>query len=186
MVSTEARYRRSAMPELTMPEVRLKDVKRPEVDLSKVEMPKIDLSKVELPKVDLSKVEMPKVDLSKIEMPKIDLSKMTRQPQQRNGFPFLPIAAFVAVMAAIGAALWLVTSPTATTRVRESADRTWRKVTRQATDMIRYDEDDDLASLLPNPDQTRPTAEEEAWPDTLADLGDTVKTGKTSDNPATI
>ncbi len=157
------------MHELTMPEVRLKDIKLPEVDLTKVELPKVDLSRVELPKVDLSKVELPKLELTKV----------TRE-QRSAGFPFLPIAAFVAVIAAIGAALWLITSPTATTRVRESADRTWRKVTRQATDVIRYDEDNDLASLLPESGHTRPSADEEAWPDSLADLGATVGAGTAS------
>jgi len=158
-----------AVPELTMPEVRLSDIKLPDVDLSKLEMPKVDLSKVDLPKIDLSKIEMPKVGR-----------------EDRGGFPFLPIAAFMAVIAAIGAALWLVSSPGATARVRDSADRTWRKVTRQATDVIRYDEDDDLASLLPNPDQTRPTGEEEAWPDTFAELGESIKadTKSTTDQPA--
>ncbi len=79
----------------------------------------------------------------------LELPKAGRE-QRGNGLPFLPIAAFVAVMAAIAAAFWLVTSPTAATRVRDSADRTWRKVTRQATDMVRYDAEDDLASLLPS------------------------------------
>ena len=163
------------MPELTIPEVRLTDIKLPEVDLTKVEMPKVDLSKVELPKIDLSKIDLPKMELPRI----------TRE-QRGSGFPFLPITAFVAVIAAIGAALWLITSPTATTRVRDTADRTWRKVTRQATDMIRYDEDGDLASLLPDPDQTRPSAEMETWPDTLADLGDSVAadTASTTERPA--
>jgi hypothetical protein len=168
-----------AVPELTVPEVRLSDIKLPDVDISKMEMPKVDFSKVDMPKIDLSKVELPKIDLSKIELPKVGR-------EERGGFPFLPIAAFLAVIAAIGAALWLVSSPTATARVRESADRTWRKVTRQATDVIRYDEDDDLASLLPNPDQTRPTGEEEAWPDTFAELGESVSVTpkSTTDQPA--
>ena len=43
--------------------------------------------------------------------------------------------------------------------------------------MVRYDQDDHLGSLLPNPDQTRPTAEAETWPDTYAELGETVRAG---------
>lgn len=123
----------------------------PEVDLTKVRIPELDLSNVELPKVDLSKAVEGHVKTVTDWADGLELPKVGRE-QRSGGFPFLPIAAFVAVMAAIAAAFWLVSSPTAATRVRDSADRTWRRVTRQATDMVRYDADDDLASLLPSRD----------------------------------
>ena len=175
------------MPDITLPEVKLPDVKLPEGlrDMNRRDiqaalndrMPK----KVEMPDVDLSKVDLPKVDLSKAQksverrLKDVDLPKAVedRLPRQRTN-PILPIAAFLAVSAAIAAAWWLITSPTAALRVRESADRTWRKVTRQTTDLVRYDDDQDLASLLPNPSVDRPTAEEESWPDTFAELGQSV------------
>ena len=34
-----------------------------------------------------------------------------------------------------------------------------------------------LWRLLPDPDQTRPTVENETWPDTFSDLGQTVAAG---------
>jgi hypothetical protein len=175
------------MPDITLPEVKLPDVKLPEGlrDMNRRDiqaalndrMPK----KVEMPDVDLSKVDLPKVDLAKAQksverrLKDVDLPKAVedRLPRQRTN-PILPIAAFLAVSAAIAAAWWLITSPTAALRVRESADRTWRKVTRQTTDLVRYDDDQDLASLLPDPSVDRPTAEEESWPDTFAELGQSV------------
>jgi hypothetical protein len=177
------------MPDITLPEVKLPDVKLPgglrEMNRRDIQsaiderMPK----RVDLPDVDLSRVDLPKLDLSKVELPKsverrlknVDLPKVVedRLPRRRTN-PILPIAAFLAVSAAIAAAWWLITSPTAAVRVRETADRTWRKVTGQTTDVVRYDDEDDLASLLPNPTVDRPTAEEESWPDTFSELGQSV------------
>jgi hypothetical protein len=134
------------MPTITLPEMDLTKVRIPEVDLSKVDLPKVDLSKLELPKAVEGHVKTVTDWADGLELPKAG------REERSNGLPFLPIAAFVAVIAAIAAAFWLVTSPTAATRVRDSADRTWRKVTRQTTDMVRYDAEDDLASLLPSQD----------------------------------
>jgi hypothetical protein len=187
-----------AMPEITLPEVRLPDVKLPEglremnrKDIQNAlndRMPK----KIDLPDVDLSKIDMSKIDLSKVELPKAVEDRLpkaveARLPNRRSN-PFLPLAAFAAVMAGIAAAWWLITSPTAATRVRETADRTWRKVTGQQTDMVRYDDDDDLRSLLPNPDQTRPSTEQETWPDTFSELGESVSadTASTTDEPTGV
>ena len=51
-----------------------------------------------------------------------------------------------------------------------------------------YDDDSDLGSLLPNPDQSRPSVEGETWPDTFAELGETVKAGNgtASERPAGV
>ncbi|HEY7132974.1 MAG TPA: hypothetical protein VH440_12020 [Candidatus Limnocylindrales bacterium] len=192
------------MPEITLPEVRLPDVRLPEglremnrKDIQnalnermpkKIELPDVDLSKVEAPKIDLSKIDLSKVELPKAVEERLPKAVEERLPNRSRTNPFLPLAAFAAVMAAIAAAWWLITSPTAATRVRETADRTWRKVTGQQTDVVRYDDDDDLRSLLPNPDQTRPATEQETWPDTFSELGESVRadTASTTDEPTGV
>jgi hypothetical protein len=171
----------TAMPEITMPEVKLPDIKLPE---GLREMNKKDIQsalgdrlpkKVEMPDVDLSKVEIPKaVDerLKRVEkwVDSVDLSKTTagkaldeRMHPRRRPNPLLPIAALIAVLSAMAAAVWLITSPTATTRVRETADRTWRKVTGQNTDLMVRDDDDDLASLLPASSESELQSEASTW-----------------------
>jgi hypothetical protein len=186
------------MPDISMPEVHLPDLKLPEGlrDINrrdiqnaindrmpkKIEMPDVDLSKVELPKAvedRLKQVEkkLDSIDLSKVELPK---AVQDRLPGRRRRNPILPLAAILAVGSAFAAAWWLITSPTATIRVRETADRMWRKVTGQETDLVRYDQDEDLGSLLPDPNQTRPSIEAETWPDTFSDLGETVRAGNGS------
>jgi hypothetical protein len=182
------------MPDITLPEVKLPDVKLPE---GLREMNRHDIQaafndrkpkKVEMPDIDLSKVDLPKVDLAKAQksverrLKDVDLPKAVedRLPGRRRTNPILPVAAFLAVSAAIAAAWWLITSPTAAVRVRETADRTWRKVTGQTTDLVRFDDDQDLASLLPDPSIDRPTAEEESWPDSFAELGESVAAGTAS------
>jgi len=70
------------MPELTvkegrLPELRLPEISRDEIirSFSEIRRPDMDLSHVEWPKVDLSQVEWPKVDLSHIEWTREDLDK---------------------------------------------------------------------------------------------------------------
>ncbi len=126
----------------------------PEVDLTRVELPKVDLTKVELPKLVEERVKAVGDWAESIELPRVGGERRS------GGFPFVPIIAFIAVISAIGAALWLMTSSGASSRVRDTADRTWRKVTRQPTDIIRYDADDDLASLLPSADDAPSTVED--------------------------
>jgi hypothetical protein len=182
------------MPEITLPEVRLPEVKLPE---GLREMNRRDIQsalndrmpkKIELPDVDLSKIDLSKVELPKAVEERLPKVVEERLPNRRRTNPVLPLVAFAAVMAAIAAAWWLITSPTATARVRETADRTWRKVTGQSTDLMRYDDDNDLGSLLPNPDQTRPSTESETWPETFSELGDAVSadTTSTTDQPSGV
>ena len=174
------------MPDITLPEVKLPDIKLPDGlrDMNKRDiqnalgdrMPK----KVEMPDVDLSKVEVPKaVDdrLKRVEkwVDSIDLSKtapakaIDARRNRRRPNPLLPIAALVAVLSAMAAAVWLITSPTAATKVRETADRTWRRVTGQNTDLIRRDDDGDLASLLDS-SHTTDTSEAGTWAGTGSDV----------------
>jgi len=173
------------MPDITLPEVKLPDIKLPDGlrDMNKRDiqnalgdrLPK----KVEMPDVDLSKVEVPKaVDerLKRVEkwVDSIDLSKtapakaLDARLNQRRPNPLLPIAALVAVLSAMAAAVWLITSPTAATKVRDTADRTWRRVTGQNTDLIRRDDDGDLASLLDS--SHTDTSETGTWAGTGSDV----------------
>ena len=173
------------MPDITLPEVKLPDIKLPDGlrDMNrrdiqnalgdrlpnKVEMPDVDLSKVDVPKaVDerLKRVEkwVDSIDLSKTAPGKaIDARLNPRRPN-----PLLPIAALVAVLSAMAAAVWLITSPTAATRVRDTADRTWRRVTGQNTDLIRRDDDGDLASLLGS--SAADPIDADSWPGTGSDV----------------
>jgi hypothetical protein len=194
------------MPDISLPEVHLPEIKLPSglrdmtrKDIqsalndripSRIEMPDVDLSNIQLPKAvedRLKTVEkrLDSIDLSKVELPRAIESRL---PRKRRSNPVLPVAALLAVTSAIAAAWWLITSPGATMRVRQTADRAWRKVTGQETALMRYDDDNDLASLVPNPSQTevtRPSAESDAWPDTFSDLGETVSAGNGSSTETT-
>ena len=189
------------MPDLSLPEIHLPDIKLPEGlrDMNRHDiqnaisdrMPK----KIQMPDIDLSKVELPKVvedRLSKVEkaINKMDLPKAVqdRMPGRKRTNPILPIAALVAIASMFAAAWWLITSPTASLKVREIAGRIKTVVTGQETDVARYDNDADLGSLLPGPDETRPSVEAETWPDTFADLQKTVSAGNgsASEHPAGV
>jgi len=197
----------TAMPDISLPEVHLPDIKLPDAfrDMNKrdiqaainermpkrVEMPDVDLSRVELPKAvedRLKSVEkrLDDIDLSKIPLPRAIEDRLPGRKRRTN--PILPFAAILAVGSALAAAWWLITSPTAAVRVRQSADRMWRRVTGQSLDVIPYDDENDLGSLVPTPDQTdvtRPSTEGDAWPDTFSDLGETVRAGNGSAGSST-
>ena len=185
------------MPDLSLPEIHLPDIKLPEGlrDMTRQDiqnaisdrMPK----KVELPDVDLSKIELPKAiedRLNKVEkaINKIDLPKAVenRMPGRKRSNPILPIAALVAVGSMFAAAWWLITSPGASLKIRDVADRIKARITGQETGLQRYDDDADLGSLLPNVDadagEARPAVESEPSPDTLAEVGETVSAGNGS------
>jgi hypothetical protein len=181
------------MPDLSMPEIHLPDFKLPDGlrDMNRQDiqnaisdrMPK----RIEMPDVDLSKVDLPKAvedRLSKVEkaISKIDVQKAVenRMPGRKRSNPILPLAAILAIGSMFAAAWWLITSPSAATKVRETADRIKARVTGQETGLERFDDDADLGSLLPDPDQTRPSVESSTWPDTMSDLGETVTAGNGS------
>ncbi|MBA2720817.1 MAG: hypothetical protein H0U52_16485 [Chloroflexi bacterium] len=189
------------MPDISLPEIRLPEIKLPDGlrDLNRHDiqnaisdrMPK----KIEMPDVDLSKVELPKAvedRLSQIEkaINKIDLPKAVedRLPGRKRTNPILPVAAFLAVGSMIAAAWWLITSPDATMKVKDTAYRLKARITGEELLPVAYDNDADLGSLLPEPDQNRPTLEAETWPDTFADVGETVSAGNgsTEERPAGV
>ena len=170
------------MPDITLPEIHLPDVKLPEGlrDMNRKDI-QAALSdrvpkKIELPDVDLSKIDFSKLDLSKVDLPK---AVEERLPRRRRTNPILPVAAFVAIGSLVAAAWWLITSPTAMVRVRDTADRIRSRL--GWTSLDQTDAEDRLESLLPEPNQTRPTVENETWPDTFSELGDTVHAGNGSE-----
>ena len=177
------------MPDISLPELHLPDVKLPEAlrDMNRKDVQKAisDFNPPQLPK----RIEMPDIDLSKIEMPKalegrLPKSIEDRLPMKRRSNPILPLAALVAIGSMIAAAWWLITTPDAATRVRETADRLRLKLTGQPSDVVLYDDDGNLSSLLPDQGTTRPTIESESWPDS----GDAIRAGNGSmaEHPASV
>ncbi|GAC1663010.1 MAG: hypothetical protein NVS9B8_01320 [Candidatus Limnocylindrales bacterium] len=189
------------MPDLAMPEIHLPDFRLPEGlrDMNrhdiqnaigdrlprKIEMPDVDFSKVDLPKIVEDRLDRIEKAINKIDLPK---AVEDRMPGRKRTNPILPIAALLAVGSMFAAAWWLISSPGATTKIRWTADRIKARVTGQESGLVRYDDDANLDSLLPEPNQTRPTIEGETWPDTFADVGDavTVGNGSTMEHPAGV
>ncbi len=183
------------MPDLSLPEIHLPDFKLPEGlrDMNRHDiqsaindrMPK----KIELPDVDLSKVDLPKAveqRLDRLEraIDGIDLPKAveSRIPGRKRSNPILPLAALLAVGSMFAAAWWLITSPTASIKVRETAERVKARITGQETGLEQFDDDSDLGSLLPNAAEARPTIENETWPQAMPDAADAVSAGNGSAN----
>lgn len=183
------------MPDLSLPDIRLPDIKLPDGlrDMSRSDiqhaigdrLPK----KGDMPDIDLPKAVEQR--LTKIEkaIANVDLPKAVedRLPGRKKPNRILPVAAVVAVGSMFAAAWWLITSPTAITKVREAADRVRLRVTGKSTDMVRFDDDEDLGSLLPETGQARPSVAEETWPDTFAEV-EPVKAGNGSstEHPAGV
>jgi hypothetical protein len=151
----------------------------PDIDLSKVDLSKVDLSKIDLPKAVENRLDRIEKAINKLDLPK---AVEDRMPGRKRSNPILPLAAILAIGSMFAAAWYLITSPTASTKVREAADRIKARVTGAETGLERYDNDANLGSLLPEPAQTRPSVEAETWPDTFADVGEGVHAGNGSTN----
>jgi hypothetical protein len=177
------------MPEMKLPEVKLPDIKLPEgfremsrddivqaakdVRLPKMEMPK----RVEMPDIDLTKVDLTKVDLSKLELPK---ALADRLPRRKRTNRILPVAAFLAVGAAIAAAWYLITSPVTGPRIKHAFYDLKSRVTGEPNDVIRYDDEQDLGSLLTNGgDATRSSMTSDPYQSSadVPDMGSGVSVG---------
>ena len=189
------------MPDLAIPEIHLPDLRLPEGlrDMNrhdiqnaigdrlprKFEMPDVDLSKVDLPKIVEDRLDRIEKAINRIDLPK---AVEDRMPGRKRTNPILPIAALFAVGSMFAAAWWLISSPSATTRIRWTADRIKARLTGRETGLVRYDDEANLDSLLPEPNQSRPTIEGETWPDTFADVGDAVTAGNgsTMEHPAGV
>jgi hypothetical protein len=192
MVGQSITAKESAMPDLSLPEIHLPDVKLPDGlrDMSRQDIQNaIGDARGRMPK----RIEMPDIDLSKMELPRALEGRLPkavedRLPMKRRTNPILPIAALLAVGSMCVAAWWLITSPTASTRVRQAVDRLRYKMTGQETDVVLYDDDGNLTSLLPEADQTRPSIEGETWPDTYSDRGEkvTAGNGSSAEHPASV
>ena len=169
-----------------------KKIQMPDVDLSNVELPKAVENRLSRVEKAINAIDVPKAvedRLSKVEkaINTIDVPKAVqdRMPGRKRTNPLLSVAALAAVLSMFAAAWWLITSPRASVKVRETAGRIKARVSGEESGLQRYDNDTDLGSLLPDPEQTRPSVENETWPDTFADLEETVRAGNGSGTPRT-
>jgi hypothetical protein len=181
------------MPDLSMPKIHLPDIQLPEGlrDMNRHDIQNAigDIRGPKMPKgIDLRDFDWSNLELPKALEGRLPRSIENRLPLRRRRNPILPLAALLAIGSMFVAAWWLITSPTAGSRVRETVDRIRIKVAGPRTDVTRYDNDENLGSLLPDPNQNRPSGEEETWPDTLADLEGSVVAGNgaTMEHPASV
>ena len=128
------------MPEITLPEVKLPEIKLPD---GLREMTRDDIVQaakdVKLPK------QIKDFDLSKIELPDAIEDRM---PGRRRTNPLIPVLALTVVGLAVVAAWWLFTSATTGPRVRRAVDDLRTRMQGEPSDLIRYDNEADLGSLL--------------------------------------
>ena len=132
------------MREITMPEVKLPDIKLPD---GLRDMTRDDIVKAahdvrdSLPK----RADMPDIDFSKVQVP----HQITdRLPGRKRTNPLVPVVGLVAVGAAIAAVWWLFTSSITGPRVRRGVADIRNRLTGESTDVVRYDNESDLGSLL--------------------------------------
>lgn len=135
------------MPEINLPEVKLPDIKLPE---GLRDMTRDDIARaagdIRLPKFDVPRrVELPDIDFSKVDLPKPIADRL---PQHKRSNPMLPIAGLVAIGAAVAAIWWLFTSAETGPRMRSGINDLKARFTGQRNDLIRYDDEADLGSLL--------------------------------------
>jgi hypothetical protein len=176
------------MPDISLPEIHLPDGLR---DLSRQGIQNAigDVRTSKLPKRE----DMPGIDLSKVQLPTaleglLPKRIEDRLPMKRRSNPILPLAALFAIGSMVVAAWWLITSPTAGPRVRQTVDRMRDKLTGQDTEVVLYDDAGNLSSLLPDVDHSRPSTESETWPTASQDLSDVLSAGNgsTAEHPATV
>jgi len=173
------------MREITLQEVKLPDIKLPE---GLREMSRDDIvqaahdvrSNVHMPR----KIDMPDIDLSKIDLSKVELPKQIsdRLPRRRHPNPLLPIAGIVALGAMIAGIWWLFTSSSTGPRVRSAVNDLKQRVTGESDDLVRYDNDSNLGSLLTDAGDGRAAMGSEPYSstDTLSDLNNGVPAGQTA------
>ncbi|HEV8546932.1 MAG TPA: hypothetical protein VGQ64_11600 [Candidatus Limnocylindrales bacterium] len=135
------------MAQISLPEVKLPDIKLPD---GFREMNRDDIVQaakdMRLPKVDLpNKIELPDIDLSNLELPKPIADRL---PNRKRANPILPIAGLLAVGAVIAGLWYLITSPVTGPRIKTAVNDLKSRVTGERTELVRYDEEGDLGSLL--------------------------------------
>jgi len=167
------------MPDISLPEVKLPELKWPDGlrDMNREDIMNAARD-VRLPKrSDLPDVDLSKIDLSKMELPK---QISDRLPNRKRTNPILPIAGLLAIGAAIAAAWWLLTSPVTGPRIRSAVNDLKSRVNGEDRDLVRYDNDADLGSLLTDPPTaSRSSMSSDPYEDSsrLSDLGDGVAVG---------
>jgi hypothetical protein len=166
------------MREITMPEVKLPDIKLPE---GLRDMTRDDIVQAAhdagLPSMTMPKrIEMPDFDLSKLELPKQLADRLPRRGRRNR---LLPIAAVVAIGAMIAGVWWLFTSSITGPRVHATVKDIRQRVTGEVTDVARYDNEDNLTSLLTDAGEGRVAMGSEPYASTAdtADLSNGVPVG---------
>jgi hypothetical protein len=148
------------MPEITLPEIKFPDGLR--------EMTRDDIVQaakdVRLPK----QIKMPDI-LSNVELPE-EIEE--RMPGRRRANPMLPLLALTVVGLAVVAAWWLFTSATTGPRVRRALDDLRTRMQGEPSDLIRYDNEEDLGSLLGQQGDTARSQPYATEPFGTADVGE--------------
>ena len=159
------------MPEIKFPDVKLPDGLR---DMNKDDIVEV-VREVKLPKdVKMPKsIKMPDVDLSKVELPDAVMDRLPdsiadRMPRRRGPNPILALMALTVVGLVFVGAWYLITSPTAGTRVRRAVDDIRSRMNGEENGLIRYDDEKDLGSLVGQESQQTPIAKE---PYGVGDMG---------------
>jgi hypothetical protein len=144
------------MPEITLPEVKLPDIKLPEGfrDMNKDDIVEV-VREVKVPR-DIKvprAIKLPDIDLSKVEIPdsvvdRLPDSLAERMPRRRRTNPILALLALTVVGLVFVAAWWLMTTPTAGTRVRRAMDDLRSRMNGEQNSLMRYDNEADLGSLV--------------------------------------
>jgi hypothetical protein len=140
------------MPEITLPEVKLPDVKLPEGlrDMTRDDIVQV-VRDVKLPK----NIKLPEVDMSGVDLPDAIAERM---PGRRRTDPRIPLLALTIVGAVFAAAWLLLSSSTTGPRIRSAVDGMKRRMNGESSDLIRYDDETDLGSLVGTADAwTTPT-----------------------------
>jgi hypothetical protein len=141
------------MAEITLPEVKLPDIKLPDGlrDMTKDDIVKTvkETSKdVRAAAKDVKvpdKITLPDIDLSNVELPD---EIADRIPGRKRTNPFVPLLALTVIGLAFVAAWWLFTSATTGPRVRRAVDDLRSKMNGETNDLVRYDDERDLGSLV--------------------------------------
>ncbi len=167
------------MPEINLPEVKLPDFKLPDGlrDMSREDI--VNAARdVRMPDMRMPRLsDLPDIDLSKVELPKGIADRMAKR-NRRN--PILPIAALLAVGAAIAAAWWLITSSVTGPRIRSAVNDLKSRMNGEPNDLVRYDRDVDLGSLVDDsPDAQRASMSSTPYESSngMADLGEGIPVG---------
>jgi hypothetical protein len=135
------------MPDIKLPEVKLPDIKLPE---GMREMNTDDIVQAARD-VKVPKIELPDIDLSKVDLPKPIAERL---PGRRRPNPIVPLLGLFVIGAIVAALWWLFTSSATGPRMRSAVNDAKARVTGQRNDLVRYDDESDLGSLLGEENRT--------------------------------